>query len=155
MDAHAPPIAIATRLIKMVLMMVIFIPSSQCFVFDLHSGRTKCISEELRVLAVTVGNYKILVDPPHNHNISARVNGPDGYSIHKAESVDSGEFAFTVTQPGEHTICFWTPYFNLSTNFPIEFVWKTGFPSKDWAALAKKDKLDENKRANSSSESVN
>ena len=61
--------------------------------------------------------------------------------MHQTESVDSGQFAFTAGRSGPHTVCFWTPQFELSTVFPVEFEWKSGVAAKDWSDVAKKGKV--------------
>lgn len=60
--------------------------------FDLESGHTKCISDEIKVNAMAVGKYHIVSpDPnfpdaqlPESHRISLRVRkraAPSGYSV--------------------------------------------------------------------------
>ncbi|XP_058107749.1 transmembrane emp24 domain-containing protein p24delta9-like isoform X1 [Magnolia sinica] len=132
----------AIAITTMVVMMMILIPSSHSLVFDLPSGRTKCISEDLRINAVAVGHFKIALKPPHNYLISSRVTDSNGDSIYYADSVESGEFAFTAAESGQYTICFWSPRYELSTSFPFEFEWKIGLAAKDWTVYVKKEKVD-------------
>ncbi|RCV26671.1 hypothetical protein SETIT_5G264600v2 [Setaria italica] len=59
--------------------------------FDLESGHTKCISDEIKL--------------PESHRISLRVTSPYGNSMHYAEHVQSGHFAFTATEAGDYLGC--------------------------------------------------
>lgn len=133
------------EMIQMVVMMVLLtssLPSTvHSLVFDLESGRSKCISEDLRREAMSLGHYHVAIDTPHNHKISVRVSDPHGDNIHQAESVESGKFAFTAIQSGPYTTCIWSPQFDLSAKFPVEFEWKSGVAAKDWSGIAKKGKL--------------
>lgn len=67
------------KLWTMVLILAICSPISHSLHFDLHSGRTKCIAEDIKSNSMTVGKYS--VDNPHegqalpqSHKISVKVN---------------------------------------------------------------------------------
>ncbi|OVA03898.1 GOLD [Macleaya cordata] len=116
----------------------------ESLVFNLQSGRTKCISEDLHSHAVTHAHYRINADTPHSYKISARVSDPNGETLHEAQSVESGEFAFTATQAGEHIVCFWSPQFDPSASMiPIEFEWKAGVATNHHTSISilKRDKI--------------
>ncbi|KAJ8635100.1 hypothetical protein MRB53_009367 [Persea americana] len=133
-----------TVVMTITIMILVFssLPSAvHSIIFDLQSGRSKCVSEDLRNEAMSHGLYRIALDTPHTHKISVRVSGPYGDNMHQTESVDSGQFAFTAGRSGPHTVCFWTPQFELSTVFPVEFEWKSGVAAKDWSDVAKKGKV--------------
>ncbi|XP_077230021.1 transmembrane emp24 domain-containing protein p24delta9-like [Tasmannia lanceolata] len=138
--ANSAPALMSMILLCLSLTLPITIHS---LVFDLPSGRTKCISEELRINTMSIAHYKISLDPPHKHKISIRVSGPYGENIHYAENIESGNFAFTATQSAQHTVCFWSSHFDISTTFPVNFDWKIGVSARDlnWTAIAKKEKI--------------
>lgn len=69
------------------------------------------------------------------------MSDPHGDYVHQAESVESGQFAFTVGRTGPHTVCFWSPEFELSTVFPVDLEWKSSVAAKDWSNVAKKGKV--------------
>ena len=46
---------------------------------------------------------------PDSHRISLRVTSPYGNSLHYAENVHSGNFAFTASEAGDYLACFWAP----------------------------------------------
>ncbi|PSS33677.1 Transmembrane emp24 domain-containing protein [Actinidia chinensis var. chinensis] len=73
--------------------------------FDLKSGATKCITEDIKNNAMTVGKYSV-VNPnegypmPDTHKITVKVTSPHGNSYHHGDQVDSGTFAFTAAEAG-------------------------------------------------------
>jgi len=128
----------------------------QCIRFELPSGQTKCIAEEIQSNVLVLGNYHVVApgsDEHHygtgnaqpvadDHKITVRVTSPYGNSLHYADKVESGQFALTTTEAGDYMACFWI----LPTEHPItasiELEWKTGVFAKDWTKIAKRDKID-------------
>ncbi|CAK7322957.1 unnamed protein product [Dovyalis caffra] len=115
--------------------------------FDLQSGHTKCISEDIMNNAMTVGKYNV-VNPnegypiPDAHKLTVRVTSPYGNNYHHGDQVDSGNFAFTASEAGDYTACFSAADHNPETTLAIEFDWKTGVAAKDWSKIAKKERVD-------------
>ncbi|KAM0845776.1 hypothetical protein ACQ4PT_056134 [Festuca glaucescens] len=115
--------------------------------FDLLSGHTKCISDDIKVGAMAVGKYHI-VEPegsselPDSHRISLRVTSPYGSSLHYSENVQSGNFAFTSSEAGDYLACFWAPDHRPPTTIAFEFDWRSGVSAKDWGSVAKKGQVD-------------
>ncbi|KAI9396432.1 hypothetical protein POPTR_004G127200v4 [Populus trichocarpa] len=115
--------------------------------FDLQSGHTKCISEDIMNNAVTVGKYNV-VNPnegyplPVSHKVTVRVASPYGNNYHHRVNVDSGNFAFTAAEAGDYTTCFSAADHEPETKLAIEFEWKTGVAAKDWSKIAKKEKVE-------------
>ncbi|KAM0823811.1 hypothetical protein ACQ4PT_070620 [Festuca glaucescens] len=115
--------------------------------FDLLSGHTKCISDDIKVGAMAVGKYHI-VEPegsselPDSHRISLRVTSPYGSSLHYSENVQSGNFAFTLSEAGDYLACFWAPDHRPPTTIAFEFDWRSGVSAKDWSSVAKKGQVD-------------
>ncbi|KAF8720892.1 hypothetical protein HU200_023291 [Digitaria exilis] len=115
--------------------------------FDLRSGHTKCISDEIKVGAMAVGKYHIVVpedqqELPDSHRISLRVTSPYGNSLHFAENVHSGNFAFTASEAGDYLACFWAPDHRPPTTVAFEFDWRTSVSARDWNAVAKKGQVE-------------
>ncbi|KAL2936254.1 Transmembrane emp24 domain-containing protein p24delta9 [Bienertia sinuspersici] len=105
--------------------------------FELLSGSTKCISEEIKSNAMTIGKYNVITPidghpVPRTHRITARVTSPRGNNYHHKEVVELGHFAFTAAETGNYMTCFWAPYHNPPSKIPIEFEWKTGVEARDW-----------------------
>ncbi|XP_068668318.1 transmembrane emp24 domain-containing protein p24delta9-like [Aristolochia californica] len=115
--------------------------------FDLQSGHTKCIAEDIKINSMSVGKYNVVVPseghpPPDSHQITSRVTSPYGNSIHYADNVESGNFAFTSTEAGDYLACFWAPEHKPVATITVEFDWKTGVAAKDWSNVAKKGQVD-------------
>ncbi|URE06615.1 Ribosomal L32p protein family [Musa troglodytarum] len=122
-------------------------PPSGALRFELQSGHTKCISEDLKIHAMAVGKYAV-VNPsdsaplPDSHKITVRVTSPYGNTIHYADQVDSGNFAFTSSEEGDYLACLWAPDHNPPATMAVEFEWRTGVTAKDWTNVAKKGQID-------------
>lgn len=120
---------------------------SEALRFDVQSGQTKCISEDIKLNSMAVGKYSV-VNPsenqplPDSHKITVRVSSPYGSSIHYADHVDSGDFAFTSSEAGDYLACFWTLDHKPPATIAIEFDWRTGVAAKDWTYVAKKGQID-------------
>ncbi|KAJ7974372.1 Transmembrane emp24 domain-containing protein [Quillaja saponaria] len=115
--------------------------------FDLQSGGTKCISEDIKSNAMTVGKYSV-VNPnegypvPDDYKLTVRVSSPYGNNYHYGDHVDSGNFAFTAAEAGDYTACFWAAEHKPPTTVTVEFEWKTGVAAKDWSNVAKKGQVE-------------
>ena len=123
--------------------------------FDLLSGHTKCISDDIKVGAMAVGKYHVIAPDdgassssssssqsqqqqlPDSHRISLRVTSPYGNSLHYAENVHSGNFAFTASEAGDYLACFWAPDHRPPATVAFEFDWRSGVSARDWSAVAK------------------
>ncbi|EER92205.1 hypothetical protein SORBI_3001G357400 [Sorghum bicolor] len=117
--------------------------------FDLLSGHTKCISDDIKVGAMAVGKYHVTGPDsqtqqqlPDSHRISLRVTSPYGNSLHYAENVHSGNFAFTASENGDYLACFWAPDHRPPATVAFEFDWRSGVSAKDWSAIAKKSQVE-------------
>lgn len=71
-----------------------------------------------------------------------QVTSPHGNSIHYADNVDSGNFAFTSTEDGDYLSCFWSPDHKPAVTVTVEFDWKTGVAARDWPNVAKKGQVE-------------
>jgi len=70
------------------------------------------------------------------------VTSPYGNQLYHQENVQSGQFAFTSKESGNYMACFWLPNAPPNVNVNLALDWKTGVSAKDWASIAKKDKLE-------------
>ena len=71
-----------------------------------------------------------------------QVTSPYGNQLHYQENVQSGQFAFTTSESGNFMACFWLLNAPHTASLNVALDWKTGVAAKDWASIAKKDKLD-------------
>ncbi|KAG6514587.1 hypothetical protein ZIOFF_024955 [Zingiber officinale] len=115
--------------------------------FELESGHTKCVSEDIKLHSMAVGKYSV-VNPyestplPESHKITVRVTSPYGNSIHYQDQVESGNFAFTANEEGDYLACLWAPYHKPAVTMAVEFEWRTGLAAKDWTNVAKKGQIE-------------
>ncbi|XP_010029313.2 transmembrane emp24 domain-containing protein p24delta7 [Eucalyptus grandis] len=115
--------------------------------FDIESGHSKCITEDIKISAVTVGKYS-LVNPnegypmPDDYKLTVKVNSPQGHNYHHSDHVDSGNFAFTAGEGGDFSACFYMPELRPPRTMVIDFDWWTGIAAKDWSSVAKKGTIE-------------
>ncbi|KAE8659498.1 Transmembrane emp24 domain-containing protein p24delta7 [Hibiscus syriacus] len=127
--------------------------------FELDSGQTKCVSEDVKTNALSVGKYSI-VNPddahplpdahplsdahplPDAHKLTVKASSPYGHIYHIGDDVDSGNFAFTAAEKGAYTACFLAANHQPPVRITIDFGWKTGIAAKDWSLVAKKGQVD-------------
>ncbi|XP_010551413.1 PREDICTED: transmembrane emp24 domain-containing protein p24delta9 [Tarenaya hassleriana] len=115
--------------------------------FDLQSGRTKCIAEDIKSNSMTVGKYAV-VNPneghplPPSHKVSVRVTSSYGNTYHHGEQVESGQFAFTAVEAGDYMACFSAVDHKPEVTLSVDFDWRTGIQAKNWANVAKKSQVE-------------
>ncbi|CAH1431554.1 unnamed protein product [Lactuca virosa] len=120
---------------------------AQSIRFEIESGHTKCISEDIKSNSMTVGHYSV-VNPnegqplPDSHKFTIRVTSVYGNSYHYADHVQSGQFAFQATEAGDYMACFFAIDHHPAIKIPIEFDWRSGLAAKDWSNVAKKGSVD-------------
>jgi len=132
-----------TRRLQACLLALVFLwGCAHAVQFEVSSRTTKCIAEEIQANVVVVGDYKI-VHSDDTHKITVKVTSPYGNQLHFLENVASGQFAFTTQESGNYMACFWMQGAGPNTNINVALDWKTGVAAKDWASIAKKDKLDD------------
>ncbi|KAG0471745.1 hypothetical protein HPP92_016291 [Vanilla planifolia] len=123
-----------------------WITPSSALRFDLQSGQTRCVSEDIKLNSMTVGKYTV-INPsenqpmPESHKITVRVSSPYGNNMHYADRVESGNFAFTSSEAGDYMACFWALDHRPSVTITLEFDWRTGVAAKDWTNVAKKGQI--------------
>ncbi|KAL4335372.1 hypothetical protein GQ457_07G002950 [Hibiscus cannabinus] len=115
--------------------------------FELDSGQTKCVSEDIMTNAMSVGKY-FIVNPnegyplPDSHKLTIKVSSPDGYIYHIGDNADSGNFSFTAAENGGYSACFLAINHQPPVRITIDFVWRTGIAAKEWPMVAKKGQVD-------------
>ncbi|KAK9051011.1 hypothetical protein SSX86_027636 [Deinandra increscens subsp. villosa] len=120
---------------------------AQSIRFELESGHTKCISEDIKSNSMTVGHYSV-VNPnegqplPESHRITLRVTSTYGNSYHSSENVQTGQFAFQAVEAGDYMACFFAIDHHPPLKIPVEFDWRSGVAAKDWSNVAKKGSVD-------------
>ncbi|KAL1178893.1 hypothetical protein V6Z11_A03G125100 [Gossypium hirsutum] len=128
---------------------VLLVPSSQSLRFDIQSGKTKCISEDMKSNSMTVGKYQV-INPnqdrhhllPDSHQLNVKVTSSHGHIFQWVEKVEKGQFVFTAMEQGNYMACFSAPEHWPLITWTIDFDWKTGVQFKDWFNVAKKGHVD-------------
>lgn len=129
------------------LLFVLFSSSTESLRFELQSGHTKCISEDIKSNSMTVGKY-LIVNPsegyplPDSHRVTVRVTSSYGNNYHYGDRVQNGQFAFVAVEAGDYMTCFWAVDHNPASTLTVDFEWKTGVAAKDWSNVAKKGQVD-------------
>ncbi|RCV24624.1 hypothetical protein SETIT_5G100800v2 [Setaria italica] len=97
--------------------------AAEALVFDVPSGSSKCLTEDLRRDVLSHTSYRVaagstsMADP----RISVRV---------------TGEFRFQAAEDGEHTACFWTPRYERGIVDSVDVQWDTAGGSGSRPAVA-------------------
>lgn len=71
-----------------------------------------------------------------------QVTSPHGNNYHNGNHVSSGNFAFTASESGDYSTCFYVYDRKPPRAMLIEFDWRTGVAATDWTSVAKKGQLD-------------
>uniref|UniRef100_A0A0E0KD85 GOLD domain-containing protein n=1 Tax=Oryza punctata TaxID=4537 RepID=A0A0E0KD85_ORYPU len=118
-------------------------------VFDVPSGGSKCLTEELRRGALSRASYRVAdATSAAASAVSARVAGPRGEELHLTEGVEAGEFRFEAAKDGRYTACFWTPRYERGAIVSVDVQWITevrdhaGAGSRPAIAAAKEGHID-------------
>ena len=62
--------------------------------------------------------------------------------MHHQDRVSEGGFSFTATELGTYLACFWIPDTPRGSKVSVELDWRTGVAAKDWASIAKREKIE-------------
>ncbi|KAH7299133.1 hypothetical protein KP509_25G074300 [Ceratopteris richardii] len=108
--------------------------------FDIQGPGSKCFSEDLHVKGIVLASFNVVSE--NAPTISVKVTSPYGSTLHTQDHVSKGEFAFTATEAGDYTACFWIPNATAETKATVDLDWKTGVDAQDWESVAKKEKID-------------
>ncbi|CAN0923609.1 Transmembrane emp24 domain-containing protein p24delta9 [Linum grandiflorum] len=120
---------------------------SQSLRFEIQSSHTKCITEDIKANALTVGKYTV-INPIDGHpladhlKLTVRVTSSYGNTFHTAENVESGQFAFTASETGDYMACFYAAGHYPAVTSTVDFEWRTGVAAKDWSSIAKKGSVE-------------
>ncbi|KAK3123636.1 hypothetical protein QOZ80_8AG0633930 [Eleusine coracana subsp. coracana] len=109
---------------------------------ELATTATKCLSE-IQSNVVVIGDYSILYEGhPVRPLVSAKVTSPYGDVLHHSDKVTHGQFAFTSAESGNYLACFKVEVLEKGMVINLNLDWKTGIATRDWDAIAKREKLE-------------
>ncbi|WVZ73497.1 hypothetical protein U9M48_021797 [Paspalum notatum var. saurae] len=111
---------------------------------DVPQSGTKCVSEEIQSNVVVLADYSIMYEShPYSHpTIAVKVTSPYGNTLHHNENATVGQFAFTTAEAGNYLACFWLDSAEKGSGVSVNLDWKIGIATKDWDAIAKKEKIE-------------
>lgn len=141
-----PPLSILAAILH-----VVSATAVEALVFDVPSGSSKCLTEELPRRALCHASYRVVAESTSaaDRRILARVTGPRGEELYMAEGGERGEFRFEAAEDGEHTACFWSPRYERGAVVSVDVQWATtsvgahtgGSGSPPAAAVANKGRI--------------
>ncbi|VFQ92240.1 unnamed protein product [Cuscuta campestris] len=131
----------------LVLTLGFFLTRIHSLRFELQSGHTKCIAEDMKSNAMTVGKYHVVnanegYPLPDTHKITVRVTSSYGNTYHQADNVGEGQFAFQTAEAGDYMACFFAQDHKSPATLSVDFDWKTGIAARDWTNVAKKGSVE-------------
>ncbi|VVB03955.1 unnamed protein product [Arabis nemorensis] len=139
-----------SSILILILILVLLSQRSVSMRYELKSGQTKCIAEDIHKNSMSVGKY-FIVNPnedqplPSSHKIHVQVMPPQGTGmIHEADNVESGQFSFTATETGNYLACISVVDHKPETTLTLDFDWRSGVHSvhsKDWSKVAKRTQV--------------
>ncbi|GJN22402.1 hypothetical protein PR202_gb09958 [Eleusine coracana subsp. coracana] len=112
---------------------------------DVPQSGTKCVSEEIQSNVVVLADYAIMFEshPSSHPTIAVKVTSPYGNMLHHNENATIGQFAFTTAEAGNYLACFWIDSTEKGSGVSVNLDWKIGIATKDWDAIAKKEKIEQ------------
>lgn len=123
-----------------------FVPLSEAIWLNVPSSGTKCVSEDIQNHVVVLADYYVVeesTEATHTSTISVRVTSPFGNNLYHQENVTHGQFAFTTSESGNYLACFWLDgQHKEGPGASISLDWRTGIAAKDWASVARKEKIE-------------
>ncbi|CAM0943889.1 unnamed protein product [Alopecurus aequalis] len=137
-----PPSA-ALALAAALMLAVASLPA-QAVWLDLPPSGTKCVSEEIQANVVVLADYSIMYDSHTSTHptLAVKVTSPYGNTLHENGNGTVGQFAFTTTEAGNYLACFWIDSAEKGSGVSVNLDWKIGIATKDWDAIAKKEKIE-------------
>ncbi|CAI9109744.1 OLC1v1009621C1 [Oldenlandia corymbosa var. corymbosa] len=118
------------------LIIISWVPEVKSIRFEVASGGKKCILEDIKTNAMTIGRFSV-VNPnpgspmPDHHKVTVRVTSSKGSTYHTTNQVESGTFAFTAYEGGDYKACFWVNHRRPAIVLTIELDWKSGVAAGD------------------------
>ncbi|GAM29046.1 hypothetical protein SAMD00019534_122220, partial [Acytostelium subglobosum LB1] len=139
--------------IKYSLMVIaLFVLSSNALYFELNGGQTKCFLEENPKDTLLVGNYVLEDLNPQNGMpnsqlaLTIKITDPENHEVMNKHMGASGRFAFQTLMGGEYKVCVSTnssKWFGPSIKTRLHFDILVGANANDYEEIAKADHLNQ------------
>ncbi|KAE8671138.1 Transmembrane emp24 domain-containing protein p24delta4 [Hibiscus syriacus] len=147
-DSNVPKAMIFPSLFVILLLCALSsAPVCDAIWLNLPKTGTNYVSEEIHNNVVVLADYVVVsMGEGQSAPIAVKVTSPFGNNLHHRENVMKivtyGRFAFTTEESGNYLACFWSDNGTAgSGKVVINIDWKTGIATKDWEAVARKEKL--------------
>jgi hypothetical protein len=130
---------IAARM-KSFALFLVYLTCASAIRFTVKPLDTKCLSENVEAGELIVGSFAFTygdTDSP-NTDIEVKVFGPLADTMHSRRAADSGKFALTSGNAGDHQFCFANAG---QSEITVMFKLDIGLAAKDYSAVAKKENL--------------
>ncbi|CAH8389485.1 unnamed protein product [Eruca vesicaria subsp. sativa] len=126
------------------------LPAVEAIWLTIPSKGDKCVYEDIQANVVVVADF-LCIDQDNEAGlgptVDIRVTSAYGNEVYKKTNVTQGRFAFTTTESGTYLACLrmhhdQTHYKVDNTTAIVNLDWKMGIGTKDWDAVAKKEKIE-------------
>ncbi|RID80816.1 hypothetical protein BRARA_A03452 [Brassica rapa] len=116
------------------------LPAVEAIWLTIPRAGDRCVYEEIQANVVVVGDF-LCID--QNNEVTSAY----GKEVYKRTNVTQGRFAFTTSESGTYLACLsmhkdQTHYAVDNSTAIVSLDWKMGIGTKDWDAIAKKEKIE-------------
>ncbi|KAJ0249486.1 Transmembrane emp24 domain-containing protein p24delta6 [Hirschfeldia incana] len=124
------------------------LPAVEAIWLTIPSSGERCVYEAIQANVVVVGDY-LCIDPDNvgfGPTIDVTVTSPYGKELYKKTNETHGQFAFTTSETGTYFACLSShhdqSHYTVNGTAIVSLDWKMGIRTKDWDAVAKKEKIE-------------
>ncbi|KAF8098847.1 hypothetical protein N665_0257s0057 [Sinapis alba] len=124
------------------------LPAVEAIWLTVPSSGERCVYEAIQANVVVVCDY-LCIDQDHvglGPTIDVTVTSPNGKELYKKTNETHGQFAFTTSETGTYFACFSShhdqSHYTVNGTAIVSLDWKMGIQTKDWDAVAKKEKIE-------------
>ncbi|CDY36275.1 BnaA01g31430D [Brassica napus] len=126
------------------------LPAVEAIWLTIPRAGDRCVYEEIQANVVVVGDF-LCIDQNNEvglgPTVNIRVTSAYGKEVYKRTNVTQGRFAFTTSESGTYLACLsmhkdQTHYAVDNSTAIVSLDWKMGIGTKDWDAIAKKEKIE-------------
>ncbi|XP_013594842.1 PREDICTED: transmembrane emp24 domain-containing protein p24delta6-like [Brassica oleracea var. oleracea] len=126
------------------------LPAVEAIWLTIPRAGDRCVYEVIQANVVVVGDF-LCIDQNNEvglgPTVNIRVTSAYGKEVYKRTNVTQGRFAFTTSESGTYLACLsmhkdQTHYAVDNSTAIVSLDWKMGIGTKDWDAVAKKEKIE-------------
>ncbi|XP_056866581.1 transmembrane emp24 domain-containing protein p24delta6-like [Raphanus sativus] len=124
------------------------LPAVEAIWLTIPSSGERCVYEVIQANVVVVGDY-LCIDQDNvgfGPTIDIQVCKPYEKELYKKTNETHGQFAFTTSEAGTYFVCLSShhdqSHYTVNGTALVSLDWKVGIRTKDWDAVAKKEKIE-------------